>query len=261
MSFVKNLDEIMKLNKETADFYDAEIITIYWETKPEIVKRLLPRPLKPIGPPLAFAFIANYPKTNFSLPYFESALGLLCQFKGEIGAYILAMPVTNDIAMAGGREFYGYPKKMASIQLKREGNNIEGWTDRLGTRIIHVKGEITGSIPEKETQKTMSAMGFKENVMVIYNFKHFPAPEGMGFDYNPRLIREEVEFNHKSVERANVKIELKSSEFDPWAEVEVVNLMGAMYTIGDNKMRKGSVAAEVKPTTFAQYAFLKWDLY
>ena len=261
MSFVKTLEEIMKLATETADFYDAEMLTIYWETKPDIVKKLLPRPLKPIGPPIAFAFIANYPRTNFGVIYQESAIGLLCQFKGEIGAYILAMPVTNDIAMAGGREIYGYPKKMASIQLKREENKIEAWTDRHGIRIIEVKGELTKKFSEKEIQKLMRALGFKENVLIVYNFKHFPAPEGMGFDYNPRLIREEVEFHHKSVEQANVKIELKSSKFDPWAEIEVVKLMGAMYTIGDNKMRKGSVAAEVKPTTFAKYAFLKWDMY
>ncbi|GAG93914.1 unnamed protein product, partial [marine sediment metagenome] len=28
--------------RETADFYDAEMLVVYWETKPEIIKRLLP---------------------------------------------------------------------------------------------------------------------------------------------------------------------------------------------------------------------------
>ena len=33
----------------------------------------------------------------------------------------LSMPVTSDMAMAGGREIFGFPKKMADISLQ------EGW--------------------------------------------------------------------------------------------------------------------------------------
>jgi acetoacetate decarboxylase len=61
---------------KTFDFYGAEMLTIFWETKPEIVARLLPPPLKPADRPVAMAFVANYPRTNFDLVYKESALFL-----------------------------------------------------------------------------------------------------------------------------------------------------------------------------------------
>ena len=249
----------MKINVETADFYNAEMLLVYWETKPDIIKRLLPRPLKPAGKPIAAAFVANYPKTNFGVSYLESSLFLKCRFKDEEGVYILSMPVDNDMAMAAGREFYGYPKKMANIYLNRNGNEVKGWTERHGTRFFEVRAKLFGEISDDNAQNIMTEIGIKNSVMVVFNFKHFPAPDGKGFDYNPRLIREEVEFHPSSIELAEAEIILKPSDYDPWSEVEVVKVLGAGYIIGNNSMRKGSVVAEVKPTTFAPYAFLKWD--
>ena len=46
---------------------------------------------------------------------------------------------------------------------------------------------------------------------------------------------------------------------DPWADVEVVKVLGAIYTVGDNTMLPGSVVAEVDPTEFVPYAFMKID--
>ena len=85
MSFVQSFENLMKMTRETYDFYDAEMLTVIWETKPEIVKRLLPPPLKPGKMPLAVAFVANYPKTNFGVTYLESALFLRAEFNGEEG--------------------------------------------------------------------------------------------------------------------------------------------------------------------------------
>jgi len=261
MSFVKSLDEIMSMRNEAGEFYDAEMLIIYWETRSEIIKRLIPRPLKPAKRAIATAFIAKYPKTNFGVSYLESALSISCQFKGEEGVYILSMPVDNDIAMAGGREFYGYPKKMAKFAFLRSEDEFKGWTERRGTRFFEVSAKITGKISQDDAQKLMAEIGLINDTLQVYNFKHFPAPDEGIFDYNPRLIKEPVEFHPYSIEKADVDIKLNPSEYDPWAEVEIVKILGAIYTIGNNKMLKGKVIAEVQPTSFAPFAFLKWDIY
>ena len=74
MSFVKTYEEIIGNSPESGDFRDAEMLTLVWETTPEAIQKLLPPPLKPAQKPVALAFVANYPSTNFSLPYQESAL-------------------------------------------------------------------------------------------------------------------------------------------------------------------------------------------
>jgi hypothetical protein len=41
--------------------------------------------------------------------------------------------------------------------------------------------------------------------------------------------------------------------------VEIVRVLGAVYTIGDNTLLPGSAVAEVDPMSFAPYASMKVD--
>jgi len=105
MAFKKTLEEMKALKKGGFNFPGAERLTIVWETNSEIIAELLPEPLKPAKKPIASAFVANYPSTDFGEPYLESALLLLADFNGEEGFYCLSMPVTDDMALIGGRLF------------------------------------------------------------------------------------------------------------------------------------------------------------
>lgn len=259
MGFVKSFDEIARKSQPTAVFYDAEMLTVYFETTRDIATRLLPPPLKPARNPFGAAFIANYPRTSFGVAYLESALLLQAEFNGEEGAYCLAMPVTDDMAMIGGREVFGYPKKMANIALKRAGNAVEGWTERRGIRFLEARATLTGRFNDEEAQQRMAEEAAARLNPVVYNFKYFPAPGRDGFDYHPRLIREVVELRPTSLEIGEGQLVFRPSKDDPWAEVEIVRVLGAVYTVGNNTMLPGSVVAEVDPLSFAPYAFMKLD--
>ena len=263
MGFVKTFEQIMAKTRATTDFYDAQMLAVYWETKPEIIAKLLPPPLKPIAHPIAYAFVAYYPSTNFDVTYRESALFISAEFNGEAGGYCLAMPVTSDMAMAGGREIFGFPKKMADVSYKKDGDAIEGWTERRGIRFMEIHAKLTGKFNDPAMQKILTANPMAEDgssKRTSYNFKHFPAPEGGGFDYAPRLVKQETVFRPKEMKFGEAEIIFKPSDYDPWAEVEVVKMLGAVYTRGDNSMLGGKVVAEVQPLEFAPYAFLKWDM-
>jgi Acetoacetate decarboxylase (ADC) len=261
MGFVKSKEEIKKSARGKGglyEFYDAEMLVVMWETKPEIIKRLLPPPLKPIQRPLVTAFVAHYPRTNFGPAYHEGALFLRAQFDGIAGNYCLAMPVTGDLAMAGGREEFGYPKKMANIQFKHSAHSIRGRIERHGIQFFEVRAKLTGKTNTEEFQNIVLGETSEEGA-VAYNFKHFFAPDKIGFDYKPRLIRERTVFRPSVVEWAEAEVFLSHSDHDPWAEVEVVRVLGAVYTVGNNTMLRGEVLAEVDPAAFEPYAYLKWD--
>lgn len=259
MGFVKSLEEIVAEQQPNAVFYDAEMLTVYFETKPEIVKRLLPAPLKPGKDPFGGAFVANYPRTNFGVTYLESALFLMAEYNGEEGAYCLAMPVTSDMALILGREVFGYPKKIANISIKRDGEQVEGWTERHGTRFFEVKARLTGRFNDEDAQKMMMERMAVQMDQVVYNFKYFPAPDRTGFDYNPRLIREVVQLRPNSLELGEAELSFRSSDHDYWGEVEIVRVLGAVYTVGNNTMLPGSVVAEVDSVSFTPHAFMKVD--
>jgi len=76
VSFNKSFEIIQKYITLKASIYNSEMLAVLWLTKSDIVKKLLPPPLNPMDDPLVFCFVANYPKTNFRLPYKESAIFL-----------------------------------------------------------------------------------------------------------------------------------------------------------------------------------------
>ena len=266
MSFKKSLEEIKKKKEElrTTIFKDAEMITVLWETKMEVIKRLLPPPLKPAPKPIAMAFIANYSSTNQGLPYHEGALTIRCEFDGVMGNYYLAMPVTDDRAMIGGREIFGFPKKMANVHLERNGQEIYAYSERVGTKNIEIHAKLTGKFNDPETSKIIKELGIlprrKKNT-INYNFKYFPAPNKQGFDYDPWLVRQETSVRAKGMEMGEVEIKLNSTVHDPWGEIEIVKVLGGLYLKTDNTMFPGQKVAEVDSEEFLPYSYSKWDWY
>lgn len=261
MSFVKTLEELANLGEVKYDYYDAKVLSIFWETNSEIIERLLPAPLEPTSTPLVYAFLANYPKLGFSgVPYSEAGLFLRSRFKGEEGFYCLSMPVTTDMAMVGGREMLGFPKKIGDISLIKNNSNIDGWVERHNIRFFEVKATLTNESDNKAVLDFNDELGINASVRTAYNFKYFPAPEGGAFDYNPRLVKTETVIRPKFRQMAEVEVKFNSSNTDPWYEIEIVKILGTVYSITDMTLRRGSVIAEADPFAFMPYAFQQYDL-
>ncbi len=259
MALIKTAEEIAVGSLDTFDFFDAETLTVLYETKPETAARLLPPPLKPARLPLAFAYVANFPRTNWGLPYLEAALFLRAEYDGVEGGYCLGMPVTNDMAMAGGREIFGFPKKIGLVHLSRGGSEAQGWVERHGIRFFELRARLSGKFNTIDANEVFGEVFRPGTNTVYYNFKHFPAPDWNRLDYAPRLVRGEVTRFPKTVEVGDAEVVLNSSDHDPWDEVEPVRVLGAIYTISNSSMLKAKVVAEVDPAVFAPYSVLKGD--
>lgn len=263
MSFVQSHQELAKFYaREAFTFYDAEILWFVWETSEATVARLLPPPLKPTKRPLALAFVANYPRTDFGITYREAALGLQAEFGGIAAPYILAMNVTNDMALIGGREIWGYPKKIADVAFYREGQAAGGWSERHGIRFLSAQAQLTGNVNAPDAAEAFTdVLGPPDpnSVSFMYNIKYFPSPDWQGFDYTPRLVRGENVFHMEALEIGEAAVTLTPSAFDPWTEVEIVRLLGAVYTKGKVEMRKGVVVAEADPEAFRPYGLANLD--
>jgi len=130
-------------------------------------------------------------------------------------------------------------------------------------KYFQVKAALTGKPNDMGLMEFLQAptSGSLERERYAYNFKYFPNPEGAGFDYGPRLIREAVTFKPAEIKIGEAELVMDPSDHDPWAAVEVVKLLGAIYTRGDNTMRPGKVVAEVDPVQFSPHAFLRWDRF
>ena len=261
-SFVKTPQESQQLAQMKFDFYDAEIVFAYWLTRSEVVERLLPPPLKP-GDPVATAFIANYPSTSWGLPYREAGLYLSAQYEQAKYSYCLSMLVTNDMAMALGREKFGFPKKIAQIQLGQAGGKTQGYVERNGVRFFEVEFAIDEQFVAEEFKNTilqpiLQPLAFHQETGDLL-IKSFTASDDQIFDYPPRLIRQRTVFRPKTIEWGQAHIKLFPSNYDPWYEVEVVKPIGAMRIVGDNTALSGQVLTELDPMAYLPYSWTKWD--
>jgi acetoacetate decarboxylase len=146
---------------------------------------------------------------------------------------------------------------MANIKFRRRAHSIQAQVERQGIRFFEVHARLTGKTNTEEFQSIV----LSEASSVAYNFKHFFAPDEALFDYKPRLVRERTIVRPTVFEWAEGEVFLSHSQYDPWAEVEIVRVLGGVYLVSHATMLRGEVVAEVDPTAFEPYAGLKWDFW
>ena len=267
MSYAVDRKEVRALVRSgafLARFAGAEMLRAHYRTLPDAVSAVLPKPLEPPPDPLATAFVARYPETNFSPPYNEGALLVDALYKGEHGLYCLAMPVTDDMAMIGGREYYGYPKKIADeITLDHDGGRIVGRVIRKGTELLHIEAELTDQASPTDIGFTVTEdLDGKTAIKAVsFLFKYFPSATTRGFEHSPRLIRQvSLLTPREPLETGAGKLELASTRFDPLGEIPVIELLTVSYGVFDSVMLPGTVAAQIRnPLRFARHALFKTD--
>jgi acetoacetate decarboxylase len=261
-------DQLAKLSNShfMPEFTNAEMLVATFETDPGVARQILPKPLTFSSNNMASAFVARYPETNFGCIYSEGALFLNCAYKGEKGFYCLSMPVDDDMALIGGREQFGYPKKIADrITLQKTGNTVIGNVVRKGTEILRIESQLSTDASEDFMQglayPTKDWNGIACKKIVSFLFKFFPSPSGDRFDYLPRLVRQPTLFRPRGQLRAGSgSVMLGSTPYDPLAEIVVGRITSMFYGKFDNTMLPGKVMARVwNPMRFAKHAFFKND--
>jgi acetoacetate decarboxylase len=270
MRFALDDDEAAKEKKREAGmefvFFDAEMALVFFGTDPEVVKRIVPEPLKPSAMPSAMAFVARYPKTNFGSVYNEAALFVTVEYEGQLGGYCLAMPVTEDMALIGGREIFGFPKKIADqISLEKTENGVQGRCVRRGVELMNLSMPFEEEVEAEKAVEMLGALTAQEPgegwKTIAYNFKFFRSPRLTDFDYKPRLVKQVTTFKPSSKIKlsSGFNLKLKSSDSDPLAEIPVKEPVMGLYGIFNNTMHPGEVIAEVEEEQFRRYAFFKQD--
>jgi acetoacetate decarboxylase len=86
---------------------------------------MIPAPLEFTEPLVKYEFIRMPDSTGFG-DYTESGQVIPVSFRGERGSYVHSMYLDCDPPIAGGRELWGFPKKLASPQLKVEKDTLVG---------------------------------------------------------------------------------------------------------------------------------------
>ena len=98
-------------------FIDREYLIITYRTDPAILEKVIPAPLRMADPVVKFEFINMPDSTGFG-HYCESGQVIPVTFEGQPGSYVHSMYLDDHPPIAGGRELWGFPKKLGSPSLK-----------------------------------------------------------------------------------------------------------------------------------------------
>jgi acetoacetate decarboxylase len=109
-------------------FYNREFVVISYRTDPELLKAVVPEPLEVVGDVVNYEFIRMPDSTGFG-DYTESGQVIPVRFRAadgtvQEGGYVHAMYLDDDAPIAGGREIWGFPKKLGTPRVVHEAETL-----------------------------------------------------------------------------------------------------------------------------------------
>jgi acetoacetate decarboxylase len=213
-------------------FINREFFIVTYRTDPEALRAVIPEPLEMTDPVVKFEFIRMPDSTGFG-DYTESGQVIPVSFRGERGGYVHSMYLNDHAPIAGGRELWGFPKKLAFPELKVV-------QDTLGGVLRY------GPVPV-----AVATMGYKhvtlDNAAIHqsllepgYLLKIIPHVDG-----SPRiceLVRYYLEdVTVKGAWSGPAGLELFHHALAPVADLPVLEVLGAVHILSDLTLGLGEV--------------------
>lgn len=199
-------------------YKDTEAIIINYETDADAALDVLPEGLEISTPATAAVMFVRY---NFSTigPYTEVILGINCLWKGSPKLYIPYIVVDSDAPLAGGREVWGYPKKLAYIEITREADMLMGIMERpKGNRIV--TAILKPEVRVKGAEVPLEALSLR----VLPGSEKGAEPTVM------ELVEAECNVLNPDLWTGIGSVQFHSnSVFDPWHKLEVKKVLESQY--------------------------------
>ena len=223
----------------------SSALTTVFQTDPELIASVLPRPLEPSSPTARLRIAVVDMGTG--LPAFGAGwFGVRARHGAVEGEYALFMPMTTEQATVGGRETYGEPKKIAEVTLERDGDRVVGRIARMGATVAEVTGTLGPERPGYELDK------------VDFYFKAFPDPGGGGLEGDPALVhcrRHEVA---RVVRPLDGECKLLEAPLDPVADFPVLRTLSLEYAEVASSQR-GEVVTRVPAAWVLPFLHQRYD--
>ena len=213
-------------------FVDREFFIISYRTDPVLLRKVVPEPLEIDEPLVKFEFIRMPDSTGFG-DYTEAGQVIPVTHEGKPGGYTHAMFLNDHPAIAGGRELWGFPKKLASPSLTIEKDTLLGTLDygpeRIATGTMGFKYE---TLDTEAVTRTLRAPN--------YLLKIIPHVDG-----SPRiceLVRYHLEDLHvKGAWSGPGTLELHPHALAPIAELPVLEVVSTLHILADLTLALGTV--------------------
>jgi acetoacetate decarboxylase len=225
-------------------FVDREYFIVTYRTEAAALEKILPEPLTFDEPLVKYEFIRMPNSTGFG-DYTESGQVIPVRFNGVAGNYTHAMFLDDGAPIYGGRELWGFPKKLGQPKLVVDKDVLVGTLDYGPVRVA------TGVMGYKYERLDVAAVA-KSLAAPNYLLKIIPHVDG-----TPRIL-ELVDYR---LEDITVKgawsgpgtLELFWHALAPIAELPIVDIVSAVHIVADLTLGLGKVVYDYLAEGEAQH--------
>ena len=127
-------------------FYGREYMIVTYRTDLAALRAIVPEPLQVAGDTVKYEFIRMPDSTGFG-DYTETGQVIPVTYKGAPGGYVHSMYLDDEAPIAGGREIWGFPKKLAS------------------PKMIHEQDVMVGTLHYGSVLCAVATMGYKHTIL------------------------------------------------------------------------------------------------
>ncbi len=229
----------------SVDVWATTLVATYL-TDPTAIAAVLPPPIEPGDEPLVKVTVATVDIPGY--PTFGAgSFSVRARHEGTDGYYALFMPMTTEQSVIGGRETFGEPKKLATVELAHDGDRVVGRVARMGVTVIEVAGRVADELepPDEETRTD-------------FYFKFLPAPDGKGFDSDPALVYCHRTEKTRTLARVDGDVLLRYSRFDPVADLPVHELRDILFATRSS-VQRGEIHGTVPGEWLRPYVHQRYD--
>ena len=213
-------------------FVNREFMIITYRTDPEKLRAVVPAPLEITEPVVKYEFIRMPDSTGFG-DYTETGQVIPVFFNGKKGGYTHCMFLNDHPPIAGGRELWGFPKKLANPTLKAEIDTLVGTLDYGPVRVA------TGTMGYKHREADHAAV-LASLATPNYLLKIIPHVDGTA------RVCELVEYYLQDVTLKGAwtgpaALSLFPHALAPVADLPVLEVLSATHLVADLTLGLGEV--------------------
>ena len=213
-------------------FINREFLIVTYRTDMDALRAVVPEPLQVTEPIVKYEFIRMPDSTGFG-DYTESGQVIPVTFDGVAGGYVHAMYLDDEGPIAGGRELWGFPKKLASPKLRVEVDTLLGTLDYGPVRVA------TATMGYKHCALDLAAV---HAAMSTPNYLLKIIPHVDGSARICELVRYFLEdITVKGAWTGPAALELAHHALAPVARLPVLEVISASHILSDMTLGMGSV--------------------
>jgi acetoacetate decarboxylase len=215
-------------------FVNREYLIISYRTDPAKLRAVVPQPLEfdEREALVKYEFI-RMPDSNGFGDYTESGQVIPVSFRGRKGGYNHCMFLNDEGPIAGGRELWGFPKKLAQPTLRTEIDTLVGTLDYGPLRVA------TGTMGYKHREADLAHV---KASLVAPNFLLKIIPHVDGTARICELVEYHLEdITIKGAWTGPAALQLSPHALAPVAELPVLEIMSATHILADLTIGLGKV--------------------